>query len=71
MSIEQYFQWIFEQVKEKRPAFCESGCSVNVMLVGFSNNPTHKLDLSLFPKGVYFITIRSKDFVTTRKIIKY
>jgi hypothetical protein len=28
------------------------------------------LDLSSFPKGVYFITIRSKDFVSTRKIIK-
>jgi hypothetical protein len=31
---------------------------------------THQLDLSTFQKGVYFITIRSKDFVTTRKIIK-
>jgi hypothetical protein len=28
------------------------------------------LDLSSFQKGTYFITIRSKDFVTTRKIIK-
>ena len=32
--------------------------------------PTHYLDLSSFQKGVYFITIRSKDFVTTRKIVK-
>jgi len=31
---------------------------------------THQLDLSSFQKGVYFITIRSEDFVTTRKIIK-
>jgi len=31
---------------------------------------THQLDLSSFNKGIYFITIRSKDFVTTRKIIK-
>ena len=31
---------------------------------------THQLDLSSFQKGVYFITIRSKDFVTTEKIIK-
>jgi len=31
---------------------------------------THQLDLSSFQKGVYLITIRSKDFVTTRKIIK-
>jgi dienelactone hydrolase len=31
---------------------------------------THHIDLSSFQSGVYFITIRSKDFVTTRKIIK-
>jgi photosystem II stability/assembly factor-like uncharacterized protein len=31
---------------------------------------THQLDLSSFQSGVYFITIRSKDFVTTRKIVK-
>ncbi len=31
---------------------------------------SHQLDLSTFKKGVYFITIRSEDFVTTRKIIK-
>ncbi len=30
----------------------------------------HQIDLSSFQKGTYFITIRSKDFVTTRKIIK-
>jgi hypothetical protein len=29
-----------------------------------------QLDLSSFQKGVYFITIRSKNFVTTRKIVK-
>jgi len=32
--------------------------------------PIHQLDLSSFQKGVYFITIRSKDFVSTKKIIK-
>jgi len=32
--------------------------------------PIHQLDLSSFQKGVYIITIKSKDFVTTRKIIK-
>jgi len=32
---------------------------------------SHQLDLSSFQKGVYFITIRSRDFVTTKKIIKY
>ena len=31
---------------------------------------TNQLDLSSFRKGVYFITVRSKDFVTTEKIIK-
>jgi len=34
------------------------------------DGPTHQIDLSSFQKGVYFITIRSKGFVTTRKIIK-
>ena len=29
-----------------------------------------QIDLSPFSKGIYFITIRSKDFVTTSKIIK-
>ena len=29
-----------------------------------------QLDLSSFQKGVYFITISSKDFIATRKIIK-
>lgn len=31
---------------------------------------SHQIDLSSFQKGAYFITIRSKDFMTTRKIIK-
>ena len=31
---------------------------------------TCRVDLSSFQKGVYFITVTSKDFVTTRKIIK-
>lgn len=31
---------------------------------------SHQLDLSSFQKGVYFITVRSKDFVTTRKVVK-
>ncbi len=31
---------------------------------------TQKIDLSSFQKGAYFITVRSKYFVTTRKIIK-
>lgn len=31
---------------------------------------TNQIDLSSFRSGVYFITIRSKEFVTTRKIVK-
>jgi hypothetical protein len=31
---------------------------------------SHQIDLTSFRKGVYFITIRSEDFITTRKIIK-
>ncbi len=31
---------------------------------------SYQIDLSSFQKGVYLITIRSKDFVTTKKIIK-
>ena len=34
------------------------------------DGPTHQIDLSSFQKGVYFIAIRSKGFVSTRKIIK-
>jgi N-acetylneuraminic acid mutarotase len=30
----------------------------------------HQIDLSSFQNGVYFITIRSKDFFTTKKILK-
>jgi hypothetical protein len=32
--------------------------------------PTHHLDLSSFQTGVYFITVRSRDYVRTEKIIK-
>ena len=32
---------------------------------------THQVDLSSFTEGVYFITIRSEEFVATRKIIEY
>jgi hypothetical protein len=32
--------------------------------------PTHQIDLSSFKKGLYFITIRSRDNVWTEKIIK-
>ena len=41
-----------------------------LLITGEIAGTTHQLDLSSFPKGVYFITVRSEDFVTTRKIIK-
>ena len=41
-----------------------------LMLSKEMEGTTHQIDLSPFQSGVYFITIRSKDFVTTRKIIK-
>jgi hypothetical protein len=37
---------------------------------GVMEGTTHHIDLSAFHKGVYFITIRSNDFVSTRKFIK-
>jgi predicted GH43/DUF377 family glycosyl hydrolase len=32
--------------------------------------PSHQIDLSSFEKGLYFITVRSRDYVRTEKIIK-
>ena len=40
------------------------------ILIGEMEGTLHQIDLSTFQKGIYFITIRSKDFVTTRKIVK-
>jgi len=40
------------------------------ILMGEMDGTSHQIDLSPFQKGIYFITIRSKNFVTTRKIIK-
>ena len=37
---------------------------------GTMEGTSHQIDLFPFQKGVYIITIRSKDFVTTKKIIK-
>ena len=37
---------------------------------GEMEGSSHQLDLSSFQKGVYIVTISSKDFVTTEKIIK-
>lgn len=41
-----------------------------VVLSTDMQGPTHRVDLSAFRKGAYFITIKSKDFVGTWKIIK-
>jgi len=46
--------------------------SLNGQLI-YSNKiegPTHQIDISSFQKGLYFITIRSRDYVVTEKIIK-
>lgn len=40
------------------------------ILIEEMEGTTNQIDLSTFQKGVYFITIRSKDFVTTKKIVK-
>jgi len=32
--------------------------------------PSHQIDLSSFDKGLYFITVRSRDYVRTKKILK-
>jgi len=32
--------------------------------------PTHQIDLSSFQKGLYFITVRSRDYTITDKVIK-
>jgi hypothetical protein len=34
------------------------------------HGPRHRMDLTSLQKGVYFITIMSMDFVTTKKVIK-
>jgi hypothetical protein len=47
-------------------------CSLNGQLIykTRTDGPSRQLDLSSFQKGIYFITIRSQNSVTTRKIIK-
>ena len=40
------------------------------ILSGEMKGTTRQLDLSSFQSGIYFITIRSKDFVATKKIVK-
>jgi len=46
--------------------------SVNgqLLFIDKIEEPTYQIDLSSFQKGLYFITVRSSDFVRTEKIIK-
>jgi len=46
--------------------------SLNGQLIYKSDmvSTTHQIDISSFSKGVYFVTIRSKEFVRTEKIVK-
>jgi hypothetical protein len=41
-----------------------------LVYIGRMEGLTHQIDLSSFEKGLYFITIRSRDYVRTEKIIK-
>jgi len=52
--------------------FCIEITSLNgkLLFYGDMEGPTLQIDLSSFQKGVYFITIKSKNFITTKKIIK-
>ena len=47
--------------------------SLNGQLIysGQMEGTIHQLDLSSFQKGIYIITVRSKDFVTTQKVVKH
>jgi hypothetical protein len=47
-----------------------SSLSAHLLFSNEVKGSMHQLDLSIFREGVYFITIRSKDFMTTRKIVK-
>jgi len=40
------------------------------MLITDIHTPIYQLDISCFDKGIYFLTVRSKDNVITRKIVK-
>lgn len=47
-----------------------SSMNGQMIYTGKMHGGTHQIDLSSFEKGAYFITISSKDYVYTRKIIK-
>ncbi len=47
-----------------------SALNGEILLSKVIADPTHQVNLSPFRKGIYFITVRSQEFVTTRKVIK-
>lgn len=42
-----------------------------LMFSDLMEGTAQQIDISSFRKGIYFITIRSKDFVKTEKVIKF
>ena len=52
--------------------FCMEITSMNGQIIHSRDfiESSHQIDLSTYEKGVYFITVRSKNFVRTEKIIK-
>lgn len=66
---------VSEILRIETPGFSEftiriSTANGQTMLEKHHMGSTARLDFSSFEKGVYFITIRSKDIVATRKIVK-
>jgi hypothetical protein len=59
-----------ENVDPQSSTIIISSLNGQLLLMEEIQGNAYQLDLSTFQKGVYFITIRSKDFVSTRKIIK-
>lgn len=41
-----------------------------LLYTGRMEGPTHQIDLSSFEKGLYFITVRSRNYARTEKLIK-
>ena len=37
---------------------------------GDMEGTTHQIDMTPFSKGVYFVMVRSKEFVRTEKVVK-
>jgi len=66
----RFFQLTIESVKPNHHSIEITSLNGQQILSGEMEGTSHQIDLSSFQKGIYFITIRSKDFVTTRKIVK-